>query len=123
MRLILATSLLAAFAVSPLAAQSATGCDRACLARVMTEYLDSLVAHDAKAAPLAASVRFTEDAKELPVGEGLWKTATKLRPFRTTRFQPRFPMRSTLASSRGSSPSACPAATASWWSSRPSMTT
>ena len=67
----------------PLAAQSTADCDRACLAGVMTAYLDSLVAHDLKKAPLAANVRFTEDAKELRVGEGLWKTATKLRPFRT----------------------------------------
>ena len=67
----------------PLAAQSKTDCDRACLAGVMTAYLDSLVAHDPKKAPLAANVRFTEDAKQLAVGEGLWKTATKLRPFRT----------------------------------------
>ena len=54
----------------------------------MTRYLDSLVAHDPKAAPLAESVRFTEDAKELPVGDGLWKTATKLRPFRTDFLDP-----------------------------------
>src|SRR5262245_35348844 len=67
----------------PLVAQNAAGCDRACLAGVMTAYLDSLVAHDASKAPLAANVRFTEDAKELRVGEGLWKTASKLRPFRT----------------------------------------
>ena len=67
----------------PLAAQSAADCDRACLAGVMTAYLDSLVAHDARKAPLAANARFTEDAKQLAVGDGLWKTATKLRPFRT----------------------------------------
>jgi hypothetical protein len=64
-------------------AQSAASCDRGCLAGVLTAYLDSLVAHDASKAPLAADARFTEDAKELRVGEGLWKTATKLRPFRT----------------------------------------
>src|SRR5262245_13230065 len=67
----------------PLAAQNAADCDRACLAGVVTAYLDSLVAHDPKKAPLAANARFTEDAKELRVGEGLWKTASKLRPFRT----------------------------------------
>ena len=70
-------------AAQPLAAQSAADCDRACLAGVMTAYLDSLVAHDARKAPLAANARFTEDAKPLAVGEGLWKTAAKLRPFRT----------------------------------------
>ena len=72
----------------PLAAQSATDCDRACLATVMTAYLDSLVAHDASKAPLAPGVRFTEDAQQLEVGEGLWKTATKLRPFRTDFLDP-----------------------------------
>jgi hypothetical protein len=80
-----ASVVLAALLVmaSPLAAQDASTCDRVCLAGVMTAYLDSLVAHDANKAPLAATARFTEDAKQLPVGEGLWKTATKLRPFRT----------------------------------------
>lgn len=63
-------------------AQSKAGCDRACLADTMTKYLDSVVAHDPKKAPLAANVRFTEDAKVLAVGDGFWKTATKLRPFR-----------------------------------------
>lgn len=72
----------------PLAAQSARDCDRTCLAGVMTAYLDSLVAHDASKAPLATGARFTEDAKELKVGEGLWKTATKLRPFRTDFLDP-----------------------------------
>jgi hypothetical protein len=72
----------------PLAAQSAADCDRTCLAGVMTAYLDSLVAHDASKAPLAAGARFTEDAKQLKVGEGLWKTATKLRPFRTDFLDP-----------------------------------
>jgi len=83
MRSILTASLLAAVTSLPLAAQSAPSCDRACLAGVMTAYLDSLVAHDPSKAPLAANARFTEDAKELRVGDGLWKTAGKLRPFRT----------------------------------------
>jgi hypothetical protein len=72
----------------PLAAQSAADCNRACLAGVMTAYLDSLVAHDARKAPLAGNARFTEDAKQLAVGDGLWKTATKIRPFRTDFLDP-----------------------------------
>jgi hypothetical protein len=66
-----------------LGAQVSAACDRACLADVVTRYLGSLVAHDPKMAPLAEGARFTEDTVELPVGEGLWKTASKLRPFRT----------------------------------------
>lgn len=85
-----AVSLLAAFmtAPKPAAAQAAAQCDRACLEGVMTAYLGSLVAHDASRAPLAPTARFTEDAKELSVGEGLWKTATELRPFRTDFLDP-----------------------------------
>jgi len=88
MRSSLTVSLLAAVASLPLAAQSAADCDRACLAGVMTAYLDSLVAHDARKAPLAGNARFTEDAKQLAVGDGLWKTATKIRPFRTDFLDP-----------------------------------
>jgi hypothetical protein len=85
-----AVSLFAAAAAPvPPAAQGTAACDRACLAGVMTAYLDSLVAHDPTVAPLASGVRFTEDAKELRVGEGLWRTASKLRPFRTDFLDPR----------------------------------
>ena len=81
----LAVSLLAAVLCLPtrLDGQSTSACDRACLADAMTRYLASLVAHDPRLAPLADHARFTEDTVELPVGDGLWKTATKLRAFRT----------------------------------------
>jgi hypothetical protein len=87
----IALPCLAAFLVvgaQPLAAQSAVDCNRACLANVMSAYLDSLVAHDARKAPLADNARFTEDGKELALGEGLWKTATKIGPFRTDFLDP-----------------------------------
>ena len=71
-----------------LEAQGKRSCDRTCLKDVMTKYLDSLVAHDPKKAPLAAKVRVTEDAKEIKPGEGFWKAATKLRPFRTDFLDP-----------------------------------
>jgi hypothetical protein len=64
-------------------AEAQTSCNRACLQDVMTRFLDSLVANDSKLAPLAANVHYTEDTKELAVGEGFWKTASKLRPYRT----------------------------------------
>jgi hypothetical protein len=65
-----------------MAAQGAS-CDRACLEDVMTKFLNSMVAHDSKLAPLAGKVRYTEDAAEKPVGDGYWKTAGKIRPYRT----------------------------------------
>ena len=57
-------------------------CDRACLRGWMTKYLDAMVAHNPAALQLAPNVRFTEDSKDLKVGEGLWKTATKLNGYR-----------------------------------------
>lgn len=68
----------AAGAAATDAGQSTNACGRPCLAGVLMDYLDSLVAHDPQEAPLADSVRFTEDGVEMPVGEGLWKTATKV---------------------------------------------
>ena len=70
--------LLVLFAVNA----SAADCDRACLKNMMTTYLNALVAQDPSKAPLAGNVRFTEDAKELKVGEGFWKTATKVGDYR-----------------------------------------
>lgn len=57
-------------------------CDRPCLEGLMTDYLDALVANDPSTLPLSDAVRFTEDTVELSVGEGLWQTATALRPYR-----------------------------------------
>ncbi len=45
---------------------------------MISRYVDALLAHDPSKLPLAANVRFTEDAKELKLGDGLWKeTLTK----------------------------------------------
>jgi hypothetical protein len=60
----------------------AADCDRTCLKNTMTSYLNALVAQAPSKAPIAANVRFTEDSKDLKVGEGLWKTATKLGEYR-----------------------------------------
>lgn len=64
------------------AAASAADCDRACLKNTMTTYLNALVAQDPAKAPIAVNARFTEDSKDLKVGEGMWKTATKLGDYR-----------------------------------------
>lgn len=74
-----ALALVAIFSQTSLAAEV---CDRACLADLITEYLDGLVAHDHAKLPLTESVRFTEDSKPLKVGEGVWKTVTAIGQFR-----------------------------------------
>lgn len=57
-------------------------CDRQCLAGVMTQYLDALVARDPSSLALASDARFTEDGKEMTLGEGIWKTVSGRRPYR-----------------------------------------
>jgi hypothetical protein len=74
-----AALMLFVFGVRTSAAQN---CDRTCLKNTMTAYLNALVAQDPSKAPLAANVRFTEDSKDLKVGEGFWKTATKVGDYR-----------------------------------------
>jgi hypothetical protein len=61
---------------------SAATCDRQCLRGFITQYLDALVAHDPRALPLSANVRFTEDSVEMHLGEGLWKDASRVRDYR-----------------------------------------
>src|SRR6185295_20391883 len=41
-----------------------------------------MVAHAPGSLPLAANVRFTEDTVDMKLGEGLWKQASKIRPYR-----------------------------------------
>lgn len=62
---------------------SAAPCDRACLKGLVTSYVDAVVAHDPSKLPLAAgTVRYTEDAKDVKLGEGIWKSITGKGTFR-----------------------------------------
>lgn len=61
---------------------NAADCDRACLAGMITQYLDAMVAHNPAKLPLAANLRFTEDGVDMKLGEGLWKNASKIRAYR-----------------------------------------
>jgi len=60
----------------------AADCDRECLKGFITKYLDAMLAHKPDSLPLAAKVKFTEDCKELKLGEGTWKTISKLTDYR-----------------------------------------
>jgi len=71
-------ALLLTFAIQ----LSAAECDRACLSGFVTQYLDALVARNPSALPLSDKVRFTEDSVERHLGDGLWKTASRLRAYR-----------------------------------------
>ena len=79
--LVIATALAAAITMAP--AETAEGdCDRECLRGFITRYLNAMIAHTPGALPAAATVRFTEDTVDMKLGDGLWKQASKIRPYR-----------------------------------------
>jgi hypothetical protein len=57
-------------------------CNRECLAGFVTQYTNAMIAHKPESLPVAANVKFTEDCKELKLGEGFWKTITRLTDYR-----------------------------------------
>jgi hypothetical protein len=68
----------------PASAQVPAGgsCDRECLRGFITQYLNAMVEHNPRALQTAPTARFTEDTVTMPLGEGLWKNASKLRTYR-----------------------------------------
>ena len=60
----------------------AQDCNRACLAGMMTQFVDAVVAHDSSALPLADDVRYTEDSRPAEIGEGIWQSVTANGGFR-----------------------------------------
>jgi hypothetical protein len=57
--------------------REAPASSRAELTAVLDRYFEALAAHDASKAPLAKTVRFTENGQILKPGDGFWKTAGK----------------------------------------------
>jgi hypothetical protein len=57
-------------------ARAGESCDRACLERLVDQYLDALAAHDPGKAPFASDVPLTENGQKLKLGDGLWRTFT-----------------------------------------------
>ncbi|HJQ22098.1 MAG TPA: hypothetical protein VJ867_17270 [Gemmatimonadaceae bacterium] len=57
-------------------------CGGQCLRNLADRYLEALVAHDPFRLPVAPSVTFTENGRQLKLGEGLWKTAAALGTYR-----------------------------------------
>jgi hypothetical protein len=57
-------------------------CDRACLERLIDQYLTAVVAHDPKQLPLSADVKYTENNQVMEVGDGFWKTAAGIGNYR-----------------------------------------
>jgi hypothetical protein len=64
------------------ASQSRGNNIRASLEGLMNNYLEALVAHDPTRLHLARGVKHTENTIEIPVGEGLWGTASDNATYR-----------------------------------------
>ena len=61
---------------TPVSAQST--CDRSCLRAMLDQYLNAVIKHDPRAAPIVAGFRQTENAINVRPGNGVWKTVTGL---------------------------------------------
>jgi len=61
---------------APLFAAQEFECDRECLVDYMKQYLEALVKHNPTAVPFAEEVKFVENTANIPVGRGLWVTAS-----------------------------------------------
>jgi hypothetical protein len=55
---------------------AAANCDRKCLNGLVDAYRAALIEHDASHLPLAPNARYTENAQDLKIGDGLWGTLT-----------------------------------------------
>lgn len=63
-------------------------CDRACLKTTLDQYLNAVVQHDPKAAPLSVGFRQTENAMVKRPGMGLWQSAKALGKLQRRYFDP-----------------------------------
>ena len=64
--------------------------DRTFLEGMINRYLKALVVHDPTRLPLAKKVKFTENAQIIPIGEGLWATASGDATYRLYVCDPQF---------------------------------
>ncbi len=77
--LLLAAALLCRAAMGAADSQE---CDRACLEGMAEKYLAAMLAHDPSRAPIARGTRYTENAVELTLPDGLWRTVGSVGPYR-----------------------------------------
>jgi hypothetical protein len=74
--------LLSALLISGAAQAAAPACDETCLNGYVDRYLAAVAARDPSKAPLAPTIRFTENTRPLKVGDGFWATATGFGAYR-----------------------------------------
>jgi hypothetical protein len=86
--ILVAAASLALMAGAGRAPAAGLGCDRECLRGFVSGYLAALVKHRPGDLKLAKGVRFTENGEAVKPGEGLWKDASAIRPYRLDILDP-----------------------------------
>lgn len=64
-------------------------CDRECLTGYITKYVYALEAQKPESLPVSSNVKFTEDCRELKLGEGLWKSKVSFTDYRRDIIDPK----------------------------------
>jgi hypothetical protein len=84
-KLLLGVILFAAWgsATISMVQSSVSGCKRQKLKDIAGLYLTALESHNPSSLPLAQTVKFTENGRELAIGDGLWKSAGTARLVRS----------------------------------------
>ncbi len=57
-------------------------CDRECLKGFVTTYIDALLAQNPADLPVSSNLKYTEDCKEIKLGDGIWKSKINLTDYR-----------------------------------------
>jgi hypothetical protein len=69
-------------AVAVAGAQGSGVCNRECLIGLTEAYLSAMVARDPTKAPVAANVRFTQNTRPMPLGQGVWESIKGVRGYK-----------------------------------------
>src|SRR5258706_11998661 len=85
-RWIVVGAIVMAAGVSRASAQPA--CDRNCLRTKLDQYLAAVIRHDPAGVPLVVGFRQTENAINVRLGNGVWKTVTRLGKVQRRFFPP-----------------------------------
>jgi hypothetical protein len=54
----------------------AADCDRGCLEKMVDGYIDAMIAHQPDRLGAGTRARYTENGQTMPIGEGIWRTAS-----------------------------------------------
>ena len=69
-------------AVGVAGAQGSGACSRECLIGLTETYLSAMVVRDQSKAPVTANVRFTQNTRPIPLGQGVWESIKGVRGYK-----------------------------------------